>query len=195
VGVSREILENGIADEVRQLMSQNFAEPQQFLARIDEITATAQESFDILELKDGRLVERHSRILSIDRQRAARVWHYRDVTKRQLAEMASRQLAAIVASSDDAIIGKNLNSIITSWNAGAERIFGYTAEEMIGTSIMRLIPLDRQEEEHEILSRICRGERFDHFETIRLAKDGRHLNVSITISPIKDSTGRVIGAS
>jgi PAS domain S-box-containing protein len=193
--VSREILENGIACEVRQLMSQNFAEPQQFLARIDEITATAQESFDILELKDGRLVERHSRILSIDRQRGGRVWHYRDVTKRHLAEMASRQLAAIVASSDDAIIGKNLNRIITSWNAGAERIFGYTAEEMIGTSIMRLIPLDRQEEEHEILSRICRGERFDHFETIRLAKDGRHLNVSITISPIKDSTGRVIGAS
>jgi signal transduction histidine kinase len=66
---------------------------------------------------------------------------------------------------------------------------------MIGTSIMRLIPLDRQEEEHELLSRICRGEHFDHFETIRLAKDGRHLNVSITISPIKDSTGRVIGAS
>ena len=104
-------------------------------------------------------------------------------------------MAAIVASSDDAIIGKDLNSIITSWNFGAERIFGYTAEEMIGTSIMRLIPPDRQAEELEILARIRRGERFDHFETIRLAKDGRQLNVSITVSPIKDSAGHVVGAS
>ena len=117
------------------------------------------------------------------------------MTERHLAEITSRRLAAIVASSDDAIIGKDLNSIITSWNFGAERIFGYTADEMIGTSIMRLIPPDRQEEETEILSRIRRGERFDHFETIRLAKDGRQLNVSITVSPIKDSTGQVVGAS
>ena len=93
-------------------------------------------------------------VLTIDGQRAGRVWNYRDVTERHLAEITSHQLAAIVASSDDAIIGKNLNSVITSWNLGAERIFGYTAEEMIGQSIMRLIPSDRQEEEREILSRI-----------------------------------------
>ena len=123
------------------------------------------------------------------------MWSFRDVTERHLAEITSRRLAAIVASSDDAIIGKDLNSIITSWNVGAEHIFGYTADEMIGTSIMRLIPSDRQEEEMEILSRIRRGERFDHFETIRLAKDGRQLNVSITVSPIKDSAGHVVGAS
>ena len=193
--VPREILEEGVARKVRQLMSQNFAEPQHFLARIEEITVTGEESFDILELKDGRMVERHSQVLTIDGQRAGRVWNYRDVTERHLAEITSHQLAAIVASSEDAIIGKNLNSVITSWNLGAERIFGYTAEEMIGQSIMRLIPSDRQEEEREILSRIRRGERFDHFETIRLAKDGRPLNVSITVSPIKDSTGHVIGAS
>jgi PAS domain S-box-containing protein len=88
-----------------------------------------------------------------------------------------------------------LNLIVTSWNSGAERIFGYTAEEMIGTSIMRLIPPDRLEEEREILSRIRRGERSDHFETVRLAKDGRRLNLSMTISPIMDATGHVIGAS
>src|SRR5262249_6080358 len=131
----------------------------------------------------------------VEGQRAGRVWSFRDVTMRYLAEITSRRLAAIVASSDDAIIGKDLNGIITSWNDGAERIFGYAADEMIGKSIMRLIPSDRQEEEIEILSRIRRGYRFDHFETIRLAKDGRQLNVSITVSPIKDSAGRVVGAS
>jgi PAS domain S-box-containing protein len=193
--VPREILEEGVARKVRQLMGENFADPQHFLARIEEIALIGEVSFDILELKDGRMVERHSQILTIDGQRAGRVWNYRDVTERHLAEISSQQLAAIVASSDDAIIGKNLNSVITSWNAGAERIFGYTAGEMIGQSIMRLIPPDRREEELQILSRIRRGERFDHFETVRLAKDGRPLNVSITVSPIKNSAGRVIGAS
>ena len=193
--IPREILEGGVAREVRELASQNFADPQRFIARIEEIVATDQESFDLLELKDGRILERYSKVLTVEGQRAGRVWSFRDVTERHLAEITSRRLAAIVASSDDAIIGKDLNSIITSWNFGAERIFGYTADEMIGTSIMRLIPPDRQEEEREILSRIRRGERFDHFETIRLAKDGRQLNVSITVSPIKDSTGHVVGAS
>ena len=141
------------------------------------------------------MLERYSKVLTVEGKSTGRVWSYRDVTERHLAEMTSRQLAAIVASSNDAIIGKNLNSIITSWNFGAERIFGYTADEMIGTSIMRLIPPDRQDEEQEILARIRRGERFDHFETIRLAKDGRQLNVSIAVSPIKDPAGRVVGAS
>jgi PAS domain S-box-containing protein len=193
--ITRELLEGGMAREVRELTSQNFADPQGFIARIEEIAASGQESFDLLELKDERILERYSKVLTVEGQSAGRVWSFRDVTERHLAESASRWLAAIVASSDDAIIGKNLKSIITSWNFGAERIFGYTADEMIGTSIMRLIPPDRQEEELEILSRIRRGERFDHFETIRLAKDGRLLDVSITVSPIKDSAGRVIGAS
>src|SRR5271166_4375587 len=184
-----------IPREVLELTSQNFADPERLMARIEEIVATVQESFDLLELKDGRIFERYSKVLTVQGQNAGRVWSFRDVTERHLAEITSRRLAAIVASSDDAIIGKDLNSIITSWNFGAERIFGYSAEEMIGTSIMRLIPLDRQEEELEILSHIRRGERLDHFETMRLAKDGRQLNVSITVSPIKDSTGHVIGAS
>ena len=193
--IPREVMEGGMAREVRKFASQNFADPQRFIARIDEIGAAGQESFDLLELKDGRVFERYSKVLTVEGQGAGRVWSFRDVTERYLAEITSRRLAAIVASSDDAIIGKDLNSIITSWNFGAERIFGYSAEEMIGTSIMRLIPRDRQEEELEILSHIRRGERLDHFETMRLAKDGRQLNVSITVSPIKDSTGHVIGAS
>jgi PAS domain S-box-containing protein len=197
-----EILERKMLREVQEFMSQNFADPQQFIARIEEIVGGRErfdrigaESLDQLELKDGRILERHSKVLIVEGQRAGRVWSFRDVTARHLAEITSRRLAAIVASSDDAIIGKDLNSIITSWNCGAERVFGYTADEMLGKSIMRLIPSDRQEEETEILSRIGRGHRFDHFETIRLAKDGRPLNVSITVSPIKDSAGRVVGAS
>lgn len=187
------ILEGDNAREVREFKSQNFVDPRGFLARIDEIIGGGQDSSDLLELKDGRMLERHSIVLAVQGKNTGRVWSYRDVTERHLAEITARELAAIVASSDDAIIGKNLNSIVTSWNSGAERIFGYTAEEMIGTSIMRLIPSDRHEEEVEILSRIRRGERFDHFETIRLAKDGRKLNVSITVSPIKDFMGQVVG--
>jgi PAS domain S-box-containing protein len=110
-------------------------------------------------------------------------------------DMAARHLAAIVDSSDDAIIAKDLRSIITSWNKGAERIYGYTAEEMIGTSIMRLIPPERQGEEDHILAKIRAGERIDHFETIRVTKDGRRLRMSITVSPIKDSNGTIVGAS
>jgi PAS domain S-box-containing protein len=193
--IPQKVLESGILSEVRKLMSLHFAEPERFMARIEKIVDTPQESFDLLELKDGRVFERYSRVLTVEEQSAGRVWTYRDVTERYLAEITSRRLAAIVDSSDDAIVGKDLNSIITSWNFGAERIFGYTAEEIIGTSIMRLIPSDRQEEESEILSRIRRGERLDHFETVRRAKDGRQLNVSITVSPIKNSTGEVIGAS
>jgi len=104
-------------------------------------------------------------------------------------------LAAIIDSSDDAIVSKNLESIVRSWNAGAQRLFGYSAEEMIGHSITRIIPQELITEESEILARLRRGERVEHFETVRVAKDGQRVHVSLTISPIKDSTGRVIGAS
>lgn len=111
------------------------------------------------------------------------------------ARLDAEMLAAIVASSDDAIISKNLQGIITSWNKGAERIFGYTAHEAVGQSIMLIIPDNRQAEEVDILRRLRRGERIDHFETIRVRKDGMPLNVSATISPLRDATGRVVGAS
>jgi PAS domain S-box-containing protein len=108
---------------------------------------------------------------------------------------ASKQLAAIVESSDDAIISKNLDGIIRSWNQGAERLFGYTAEEAIGKSITFIIPADRLDEEPAILERLRKGERVDHFETVRRRKDGTLVNISLTISPVKDDLGRVIGAS
>ncbi|HEX3799728.1 MAG TPA: PAS domain S-box protein [Verrucomicrobiae bacterium] len=118
-----------------------------------------------------------------------------DITERKRNEEASRRLAAIVDSSDDAIVGKDLHGIIHSWNAAAGRIFGYAADEIIGRPVLDLIPLDRQNEEHQILSRIRRGDRVDHFETIRQRKDGSLIDVSITTSPIKDETGKIIGAS
>jgi len=105
------------------------------------------------------------------------------------------ETAAIVASSDDAIIGKDLNGVITSWNPGAERIFGYSAHEAVGQPIMILIPADRADEETMILGRIRRGETVDHYETVRRRKDGTLLNISLTVSPMKDVQGRIVGAS
>ena len=118
-----------------------------------------------------------------------------DITTRKQTEEASRWLAAIVESSDDAIISKTLDGVVTSWNAAAERLFGYRTEEMIGQPILRLLPKDRHDEEHMILERLRRGERVDHFETVRRTKDGRAVDVSVTISPIRDEHGSIIGAS
>lgn len=108
---------------------------------------------------------------------------------------AAERLAAIVESSDDAIVGKELNGIVRSWNRGAERIFGYAPDEMIGRPIEVLIPPERRSEETEILATLRRGERVDHFETVRIAKDGRSVDVSLSISPIRDEDGTIVGAS
>jgi PAS domain S-box-containing protein len=108
---------------------------------------------------------------------------------------ASKQLAAIVESSDDAIVSKNLDGIIESWNGSAERLFGYAAEEAIGQHITLIIPPDRRDEEAMILEQLRRGVRVDHFETVRMRKNGTLIDISLTISPVKDSTGRVVGAS
>ncbi|HVY69016.1 MAG TPA: PAS domain S-box protein, partial [Verrucomicrobiae bacterium] len=118
-----------------------------------------------------------------------------DITARKESELAALRLAAIVECSADAIVGKGLDSIVTSWNKGAERIFGYAAEEMVGSSITRLIPADRLHEEPEIIERIRRGEVVESFDTKRLAKDGRLIDVAVTVSPIKDASGTVIGVS
>jgi PAS domain S-box-containing protein len=176
-------------------IAQQLKNPERHLARIAEIEVSRGKSFDLLEMADGSSIERYSDVILIGERVVGRVWSFRDVTQRQELDFISRHLAAIVDNSDDAIVGKDLNSIITSWNKGAERIFGYSANEMIGTSIMVLIPSDLQSEEEEILARLTRGERYDHFETIRLTKDRRRIHVSLTISPIKDANGSVVGVS
>ena len=116
-----------------------------------------------------------------------------DLTERRRAQVESAQLAAIVASSDDAII--SMEGRVTSWNEGASRIFGWEASEMIGQPILRIIPPELHDEEVEILARLRRGERIEHFDTVRLAKDGRRVDISLAVSPIRDNSGRVTGAS
>lgn len=118
-----------------------------------------------------------------------------DITDRKEAELSAARLAAIVESSDDAIVSKDLNGTIKSWNSGAQRIFEYTAEEAIGQNITLIIPLEHRHEETEILRRLRAGERIDHFDTVRVAKSGRLVDVSLTVSPVKDSHGTVVGAS
>ncbi len=119
----------------------------------------------------------------------------RDITEQKRSEENNGRLASIIESSDDAIISKNLNGIITSWNTGAEKIFGFSAEETIGKSISIIIPTIKLEEEAGIIAKIAEGEKVDHIETIRKTKDGREINVSVTVSPVKDSNGKIIGAS
>lgn len=104
-------------------------------------------------------------------------------------------LASVVDSSDDAIVTKTLDGVITSWNRGAERLFGYTVDEAVGRLIFLIIPDDRKAEEEDVLARLRRGERIDHFETVRVSKDGRRIPISLTVSPVKDADGRIVGAS
>jgi PAS domain S-box-containing protein len=133
--------------------------------------------------------ERDLRLLDVLARQAA------DLIERKQAEHTAQRLAAIVDSSQDAIVSKDLNGVVTTWNRGAERLFGYTAEDMIGKPITTLIPPDRDNEEPEILDRIRRGGRIEHYETVRQRKDGSVVDISLTVSPVKDAAGRVIGAS
>jgi len=148
--------------------------------------------------RDGRLVDvlltispvrdQHGKVIG-----ASKV--VRDIGEQKRSSELRGLFAAIVNSSDDAIISKDLESIITSWNTGAERMFGYTSAEAIGRPIWMLFPPDRVFEETEILAKIRRGERVDHFETVRMRKDGSLIDLSVTISPVKDAHGRIVGAS
>jgi PAS domain S-box-containing protein len=149
-----------------------------------------------LEARDGRrlAVEFVSNMYQAGERKVIQC-NIRDITARKLAEEMAGRLAAIVESSEDAIIGKDLDGNIQTWNAGAEKMFGYSAGEMVGHPITRLIPAERMEEESRILDKIKQGESVRHFDTVRLARDGRRIDVSVTVSPIRDATGRIVGAS
>jgi PAS domain S-box-containing protein len=146
--------------------------------------------------RDGRevIVESRHQVIDVD-GRSIVLETNRDVTERRRAESARGQLAALVESSEDAIVGKDLSGIVTSWNHAAERMFGYCAREAIGQSIRLIIPDTRRAEEDDVLARIGRGETIQHFETVRRRKDGTEIPVSLTVSPIHDSSGAIIGAS
>jgi PAS domain S-box-containing protein len=119
----------------------------------------------------------------------------RDIREREQSDEIRARLAAIVDSSDDAIVSKSLDGVISSWNRAAERLFGYTAAEAVGRHIFLIIPDDRRTEEEEVLARLRRGEKIDHFETVRQTKDGRRIPISLTVSPITDARGTIVGAS
>src|SRR2546430_10198674 len=123
------------------------------------------------------------------------VTNFHDITERKQAEEAQRLLATIVTHSDDAIVSKTLEGMITSWNGAAANLFGYSAEEAIGRHITLIIPPDLRAEEEEIIAKLRKGMRIEHFETVRVTKDGRNVDVSLSISPIKDRQGNIIGAA
>jgi PAS domain S-box-containing protein len=217
VGAER-MLGYAAAEVVDKITPADISDPQEIIARANALVAefgtpiapglealvfkAAHGIADIYELtyirKDGG---RLPAIVSVTALRDAQdgIIGYlligTDNTARKQAEQAISLLGAIVDSSEDAIISKNLNGIITSWNKSAERIFGYTKEEALGKSILMLIPQNRMSEEPEILARIGRGERIDHLETVRLSKDHSVLDIALTISAIKDAKGRIIGVS
>ena len=194
--IPREVMDSREHRQLLEVHSRQLREPQGFLARIDDIyTSSPPESFDVLELADGRILERFSNIHFVDERKVGRVWSFRDITERKQAEEVRLRLAAVVESSDDAIVTKSLDGTIRTWNKAAERMFGYTAEEVIGQSILILIPYDREDEESKILERLRKGEPVKHYETVRTRKDGTIVDVSLTVSPIKEAGGKIIGAS
>ncbi|HEV7280652.1 MAG TPA: PAS domain S-box protein, partial [Pirellulaceae bacterium] len=191
-----ELLQGAKHRELLERLASRYDDPASFLRRVEEIHAAAPvESFDRLKLSDGRVVDRVSRIQTVGGRDVGRVWSFRDVTEEKRVEALRSRLAAIVESSDDAIVSKTLDSVIVTWNGGAERMFGWSAEEVVGRSITILIPPERLHEEAAILATLARGDKVDHYETVRVRKDGTKLHVALTVSPIHDAEGDVIGAS
>jgi PAS domain S-box-containing protein len=183
-------------------------------AIVDEYTRRPAENPALRAVREGAVVELANHTILIARDGVERpiddsaapirsragvpvgaVLVFRDVTERKQAEEAQARLAAIVESSEDAIISKTLDGVVQTWNAAAERLFGYTAREAIGRSITLIIPPERLPEEQTILSRLLRGERIESLETVRVAKDGHRLDIALTVSPLRDREGRLIGAS
>jgi PAS domain S-box-containing protein len=186
--------------EVFQIVNEQTREPgaNPALRALREGTVVGLANHTLLIAKDGRerpIDDSAAPIRDDSGTAVGAVLVFRDVTERRAAEEAQARLAAIVESSQDAIISKTLDGVIRSWNAGAERVFDYTSDEAIGRSITLIIPPDRLDEEYEILARISRGERIEHFETIRVSKHGRLIDISLTVSPVRDSDGRIVGAS
>ncbi|HEX3146063.1 MAG TPA: PAS domain S-box protein, partial [Pyrinomonadaceae bacterium] len=151
----------------------------------------------ILVTRDGReiAIDDSGAPIKVGEKTLGSIMVFRDITERRRAEQARALLAGIVDSSEDAIVSKSLDGIITSWNHAAERMFGWTSEEAVGKSIVMIIPPEMRDEETMILSRLRQGQRIEHFETIRCAKDGRRLNISLSISPVRNRDGQIIGAS
>jgi PAS domain S-box-containing protein len=188
--------QSGVSGVIGKTIRQAFpGEPEAWFETYDHVLRTGESTrFERGLVTQGRVLELYAFRIEDDSHRRVAVI-FKDITARKRAEEAQARLAAIVASSDDAIVSKDLNGVITSWNSAAERLFGYSAQEAVGQPITLLIPPDRFGEESGIVERIRRGEVVEHFETIRRRKDGTLFDVSVTVSPIRDSQGTVVGAS
>jgi PAS domain S-box-containing protein len=183
-------------NKVIPFMSSRLKDPESFHLRVAELRAHPNgQSDDVIELKDGRILEGHSNPQRVGGKNVGRVWGFRDVTERARAEEVRARLAAIVESSDDAIISRTVGGTITSWNKGAEVIFGYQADEIMGKPVSMLAASDHVDELATILDRVREGEKITHFETVRVRKDGCRIDVSLTISPIRNAARDVVGAS
>ena len=196
VGYSRE--------ELLQTRFQDITYPDDLgadLAQMEKMTGGLADTYASEKRyirKDGSIVWISLRVSTVrgpDRRVKRFIVVIQDISERREAEQAKYRLAAIVESSDDAIVSKNLNGIIASWNAGAQSIFEFTPEEAVGQPITIIIPPELYDEEKQILRRLRNGERIEHYETVRMTKSGKRLNISLTVSPMKDSAGRIIGAS
>ena len=190
-----DVMSDNKHSELLELTSQQLKNASDYIARVRSIYTSRQQVSDELYLADGRIIECTSKIRPIDARPAGWVWSFRDVTERRQSEETKFRLAAVVESSQDAIVSKTLEGIIKTWNAGAERTFGYTAEEAVGKPVLMLIPPERKQEEDVILAKVRRGERVASYETERIRKDGTRIAVSLTVSPVKDSAGKIVGAS
>jgi PAS domain S-box-containing protein len=194
--IPKSILASRDEDKVVSSVSSQLKDPESFHLRVAELHAHPNgQSDDVIELKDGRLLERHSHPQRVRGKNVGRVWGFRDVTERTRAEEVRSKLAAIVESSNDAIISRTMGGTITSWNKGAEVIFGYRADEIMGKPISVLTASDHVDELTAILDRVRQGEKITHFETVRVRKDGCRIDVSLTISPIRNGAGDVVGAA
>lgn len=191
-------------EELLQMKFQDITHPDDLeveLPQLDKMRAGLADTYSREKRyirKDGSLVWVSLRVSTVrgpDRRVKRFIVVIQDISVRREAEQAKYRLAAIVESSDDAIVSKNLNGIIASWNAGAQRIFEFTPEEAIGQPITIIIPPELHDEERQIIKRLRNGERIEHYETVRVTKSGKKMNISLTVSPMKDSTGRIVGAS
>ncbi|MFW6060036.1 MAG: PAS domain-containing sensor histidine kinase [Phycisphaeraceae bacterium] len=191
---------NRAAEQVFQIVREGSRDPITHPVAIVRRTHAPMEleNHTILVARDGSerpIADSAAPIRGEDGQMQGVVLVFQDISTRRRADALQRRLAAIVESSDDAITAKTLDGTLTSWNHGAEKIYGYTAEEAIGSSVKMLVPENRHSEVDAILARIGQGERIDHYETVRRRKDGTEIALSLTVSPIKDEEGRIVGAS
>ena len=195
--VPAEIVAGSSYEQELEWASRQTKDPEQFKERLSYLASRPSEIIqDEIELADGTILDRYtSPVLGKDGQLYGRIWTFHDITERTRRDENVGRLAAIVESSDDAIVSKTVTGRITSWNTAAERMFGYTASEIIGLPLEAIVPPEHHQEELDILAGLACGEFVRHFETVRVRKNGQRFDVSITISPIKDKDGKVVGAS